>query len=253
MSTVLQDLAALLELQRLDLDNLELRKTLQGIPENIEETRRNVAHIGEILEKERQRVTDAELWRRERERDVAIQNELLGKSKAKLQAARNEKENKAAQREIETIRRTIQEREKEVLQVMEAIEQYRVAIADHSREFAELEAHLKAAEDEGRVRMAEVERKIGETGARRNELAGHVSTPLLRQYERLHRRIGVAVVEAVDGKCTGCHMSLPAQQYNELMRGDKLFTCPACVRILVYKKSLPEETTADAASAGAVG
>ena len=238
MSTVLQDLAALLELQKLDLDNLELRKTLQGIPENIEETRRNVAHIGEILEKERQRVADSDAWRRERERDVEIQNELLGKSKAKLQAARNEKENKAAQREIDTIRHTIQEREKEVLQVMEALEQYRVAIEDHSREFAELEVHLKAVEDEGRVKMAEVEQKIGETGAKRTELASHVSAPLLRQYERLHKRIGVAVVEAADGKCTGCHMNLPPQQYNELMRGDKLFTCPACVRILVYKRPI---------------
>jgi len=253
MSTVLQDLVALLELQRLDLDNLELRKTLQGIPESIEETRRNVAHIGEILEKERQRVADSDAWRRDRERDIEIQSELLGKSKAKLQTARNEKENKAAQREIDTIRRTIQDREKEVLQVMEAIEQYRVAISDHSREFAELEAHLKAAEEEGRVRMAEVEGKIGETGARRTELASRVPSPLLRQYERLHKRIGVAVVEAVEGKCTGCHMNLPPQQYNELMRGDKLFTCPQCVRILVYKKATTEEPRPDANGADAAG
>ena len=250
---MLQDLVALLELQRLDLDNLELRKTLQGIPESIEETRRNVAHIGEILEKERQRVADSDAWRRERERDVEIQNELLSKSKAKLQAARNEKENKAAQREIDTIRRTIQDREKEVLQVMEAIEQYRVAISDHSTEFAELEAHLRAAEEEGRVRMAEVEGKIGETGARRTELASRVPAPLLRQYERLHKRIGVAVVEAADGKCTGCHMNLPPQQYNELIRGDKLFTCPACVRILVYRKPRSEEPEAGADGADVAG
>ncbi len=238
---MLQDLAALEELQKLDVDNLELRKTLQGIPENIEETRRNVAHIGELLEKERLRLAEAEAWRAERERDVSFQNEMLGKSKAKLQAARNEKENKAAQREIDTIRRTIQDREKEVLQVMEAIEQYRVAIADHTREFGELEEHLKGAEDDGRVRMAEVETKIGETSSRRAELAGRVPQALLRQYERLHNRIGVAVVEAKDGRCTGCNMSLPPQQYNELMRGDKLFTCPACVRILVYKKPPQEE------------
>jgi uncharacterized protein len=241
MRTVLQDLAALEELQKLDLDNFELRKTLQGIPENIEETRRNVAHIGELLEKERLRLEEAEAWRAERERDVTFQNELLGKSKAKLQAARNEKENKAAQREIDTIRRTIQDREKEVLQVMEAIEQYRVAIEDHSKEFAELEKHLAVAEEEGRVRMAEVETKIGETSARRAELAGRVSPPLLRQYERLHNRIGLAVVEAKGGRCTGCNMALPPQQYNELMRGDKLFTCPACVRILVYRKPPQED------------
>lgn len=232
----MQDLAALEELQRLDLDNLELRKTLQGIPENIEETRRNVAHIGELLEKERQRLGEAEAWRTEREREAAFHGELLGKSKGKLQAARNEKENKAAQREIEVIQRTIKDRDNEVLQLMGAIEQYRGAIEEHSKEFAELQEHLRALEEEGRVQMADVEARIGETTARRAELAGRVSPPLLRQYERLHKRIGVAVVEAADGRCTGCNMSLPPQQYNELMRGDKLFTCPACVRILVYRK-----------------
>ena len=125
-------------------------------------------------------------------------------------------------------------------------------IEDHSREFAELEEHLRSAEEEGRVRMAEVETRIGETSQRRAELSCRVPPQLLRQYERLHQRIGVAVVEARDGRCTGCNMALPAQQYNELMRGDKLFTCPACVRILVYRKSV-EEPPPDADGAGTAG
>jgi len=236
---VQNDLAALEALQDLDLQNLDLRKELSGIPETIEEMRKNVAHIGEILERERVRLKEAEEWRRDREREVLIQNEMLIKSKTKLQASRNEKESKAAQREIDIIRKNIQEREKEAIEVMEAIEQYRVAIEEHTREFGELEQHLRETEEEGAARVAQVEARIGETASKRADLAARVPKALLGNYERIHKRLGVALVEVVDGSCTGCNMGLPPQMYNELQRGDKLFNCPWCFRILVYKKIDP--------------
>ena len=241
-----EQLAALEELQNLDLENLTLREELTNIPQNIEEMREDVEKVGEILERERERLSEAESWRRDREREIELQNDLLMKSKAKLQSARNEKENKAAQREIDTIRRTIQEREKEALEVLEAIDQYRAAIDEHTAEFAELQGHLTATEEEGARRMAEVEQQLGETDARRRELAERVPRDLLRLYERIHKRLGRAMVEAVDGHCTGCNMELLPQTYNELQRGDKLFNCPNCFRILVFKgngDSAPEQYT----------
>jgi len=133
------DLAALEELQSLDLEILEQKNELEEIPRNLEEMRADVDRIRELLERERQRLEEAEQWRIDRETQVVLHNELLNKSKAKLQAARNEKENKAAQREIDSIRKTIQEREEEAIKVMEAIDQYRGAIAEHEQEFSELE------------------------------------------------------------------------------------------------------------------
>lgn len=230
-----EELAALEQLQNLDLENLELRNELERIPHNIEEMRAEVGHVGELLERERQRLAEAEEWRRDREREIEIQNELIAKSKAKLQAARNEKENKAAQREIDTIRRTIQEREKEALEVMEAIESYRSAIEEHTREFSELEEALRVTEEDGHRRMAEVEEALGRTDSLRKELSSHVPERLLRLYERIHQRLGVALVECVAGHCTGCNMELLPQMYIELQRGEKLINCPTCNRILVFK------------------
>jgi predicted nucleic acid-binding Zn-ribbon protein len=242
---VQEELAALEELQNLDLENLELRNELESIPENIEEMRNDVSHVGEILERERQRLAEAEEWRRDREREIEIQSELLAKSKAKLQAARNEKESKAAQREIDTIRRTIQEREKEAIEVMEAIDSYRTAIEEHTKEFAELESQLEATEKEGQTRMAQVEKEIGLTGSRRAELASRVPERLLRMYERIHKRLGLALVECIDGHCAGCNMELMAQMYVELQRHEKIISCPSCNRILVFKgkdKAAAEES-----------
>lgn len=229
------ELAALEELQALDMETFDFRKELQQIPENLEVMRTDVARVGELLQRERDRLVEAEHWRSEREREISVQNELLMKSKAKLQGARSEKEMKAAQREIDTIKKTISDGEEEALKVMQAIDQYRNAIDEHTREFAELEAHLAASEKEAEERMVDLRGQIAKTDDRRKEISGRISTRTLRLYERIHKRLEMAIVEAREGKCIGCHMELMPQMYIELQKGEKLIQCTNCLRILVFK------------------
>ncbi len=233
------ELAALEELQSLDLEILEHRNELSAIPKNLEAMRTDVAHVGELLNREKERLEEATQWRQEREKEIALQNELLTKSKAKLQAARNEKEQKAAQREIDTIRKTIQEREEEALKVMEASEQYRKAIEEHTKEFGELESQLKDSEVEATARMKTIEATIDSTAQKRAELVNAVPQKTFRLYERIHKRLGRAVVPAEGGHCTGCNLDILPQMYNELQRGDKIYQCSNCYRIMVFK---PKET-----------
>ncbi len=243
------ELEALEQLQALDLETLDIHKELKALPENLEAMRSEVEHIAQLLEKEKQRLREAEEWRLERDKDIAAQNSLLTKSKSKLQSVRNEKEQKAAQREIETIRKNIQDREEEAIKVMEAVEQYRSAIEDHTREFAELESHLRASEEESKARMIELESVIGKGTEKRNEIAGRISVQTLRLYDRIRKRLGRAVVEAKDGYCLGCNMEILAQVYNELQRCDKIYQCANCFRILIFKQK-PQETTEESGSNG---
>ena len=60
-----------------------------------------------------------------------------------------------------------------------------------------------------------------------------VPKALRKRYKLLmSRRAGVAVVEARDGACTGCHMHLPPQMYNSLFVVQEIQTCPHCSRLL---------------------
>lgn len=238
------ELAALEELQTLDLEILKQSTELTTIPENLQAMRDDVAHIGEILGREKERLEEAEQWRADREKEVALQNELLNKSKTKLQAARNEKEHKAAQREIDTIRKTIQDREEEAIKLMEAIDQYRAAIDKHAAEFAELEEQLAEREKEGTARIAEIEAIVSQSDGRRAALVERVPDQTYRLYERIRKRLGAAVVEAEEGHCTGCNMDIRAQMYNELQRGDKIYQCSNCFRILIYKEPAESEDPA---------
>jgi uncharacterized protein len=229
------EVAALNELQALDLEILELRKELEAIPENLKAMEGDVRAVANLLQREKDRLEESEEWRVERERDIGMQNELLAKSKTKQQIARKERELKAAQREVDTIRKNIQEREEETIQLLEAIEQSRNVIEDHSKAFKELEDQLADSQKEGNKRMAEGEAKIGKTASRRKELADCVPRQTLSLYERIHKRLGRAVVEAVEGKCTGCNLGILPQMYIEIQRGEKVFQCSNCYRILFFE------------------
>ncbi len=70
--------------------------------------------------------------------------------------------------------------------------------------------------------------------ARRDALRPRISAASLKVYDDLvagrHR---VAVAKVVDGACLGCHMSLPAQEYDRFLKSEVLFRCSNCRRILV--------------------
>ena len=245
------ELAALEELQTLDLETLEIHNELKSIPENLEAMKADVDHISSLLQREKERLEEAEEWRQDREKDVTSQNGMLTKSKTKLQSVRNEKEQKAVQREIETIRKNIQEREEETLKVLEAIEQYRAAIENHTQEFAELEKHLTESQEQAAVRIADLETLVAKVSSRRSEITARVPKDMLRLYERIQKRLGRAVVEAVDGYCQGCNMEILPQMYNEIQRGDKMYQCANCFRILIFKPKVeaPEEEAKEESAA----
>jgi predicted nucleic acid-binding Zn-ribbon protein len=51
----------------------------------------------------------------------------------------------------------------------------------------------------------------------------------------MERRGGVAVVEARNGACLGCHMHLPPQMYNSLFTLQEVQSCPHCSRLLFVR------------------
>lgn len=232
--TVQQDLANLQKLQDLDLKTIDIRNELADIPSQIENIRQNVETVRVILQKEQKRLEEAEAWKTNKENEIALQNELLAKSKAKLQAARNEKESKAAQREIDTIKKNISDEEKELIELMEAIEQYRIAINEHKKEFGELEDHLKATEQDGHARMAEISSALAKADDGRKEITVLISQKNLRMYERIQRKIGNAIVSVSEPICSGCNFGMLPQKYIELQRGETIISCQNCMRIFVY-------------------
>jgi len=87
-----------------------------------------------------------------------------------------------------------------------------------------------------REAVAEVEALIATEKARRGQLVGKVPAGLLRRYDSIReKRLGVGLVPAAEGGCSGCNMKLPPQLYNILQRADTIEQCPSCQRIVFWE------------------
>lgn len=105
-----------------------------------------------------------------------------------------------------------------------------------------------------RERSAVDQKALAELQAERKTLTAGITPAVLSNYERIRRgRGGIAIAEAIDNRCSKCHIVLRPQFLQELKRGESIMICESCQRILYYNppQSFEEFTgLADGSTAG---
>jgi predicted nucleic acid-binding Zn-ribbon protein len=232
-------LRGLVDLQAIDsriaalrAEMAELPKKLDAVAARLEEARARVA-VAEA------KLAAAEHDRREQEGELQLENEKLSKYRKQLYQIKTNKEYEAMLHEIAGVEKRIGAFEENVLAAMEGADQAKALLAQTRAQADEVRKACAEEEAGLRARLAEVEAAAAAGEADRARLAGGLDAESLRRYEQVRtRRAGLAVVEARQGSCLGCRMTLPPQLYNEIFK-DEILTCPSCQRIL-YVAPKPE-------------
>lgn len=237
-----EQLKHLRELQEEDRKIHELQKQRDAIPARISEMRSSLDAVRLIIEKERAQLNETERFRRDQERELKAQAESLLSAKSK--AVRNSKEFTAITKELDTQKKTQQEREEEILKLLAAIEEFSKSISSHETEYKKLLEEITAREKLEEEKMADFDRRLEGFRLSRKNIEGKVPVALLNRYNQIQkrRRDGIAIVGARGGSCMGCHMNIPPQLFNIVIKGTTIELCPGCARILFF--SPPEETDA---------
>ncbi len=177
-----------------------------------------------------------ETHRRDLEAALEDEEQKMTDRRMRLNRVRNEKELQALRREIELGKEANQQREEEILRVMEALEalQLKSSDADQAHDESQAKSIERLEGHRARISMLKIELETAR-GARGGMVDG-LSPSILRRYEQIfERRGGIAVVEVRNGTCLGCFMNLPPQFYNELQRARDIRGCPNCHRLLVWR------------------
>jgi predicted nucleic acid-binding Zn-ribbon protein len=224
------------KLQGIDGKIMELESSLRALPQKLKGMQDDLAKVEALLERERGQLAEAERWRREQELELKSDEESLQKSKNKAGVVKNSREYMAMQREIESSRKTNEEREAEILKLMNAVESFKTSIATHEKELDALRSAVKEQEVETNKRVSELQAVVDEQSKGRHDIVKEVKPEYLKRYETIRVRRGLAVVPARDGYCVGCNMNIPPQLYNILQRGSSLESCPNCNRIIYWEE-----------------
>jgi predicted nucleic acid-binding Zn-ribbon protein len=242
-------LLLLLELQKIDLRVKELSTAMKALPEKLRPMRQDLAKLETMLAAERARLVEAESFRKLREESIKNEEELLRSARVKLQASRHGKDFAAATREVENRRRSISEREEEVLKIIEAIEKSRTMIESHDKDVESLRAQIGRDQEVIDAQIRELETEVATCSSGREGMRAQVSEKYLRLYDLAITKRGYAIAPVLKGVCQGCHMAVPPQLNNILARLESLESCPRCAR-LIYRSEFLEPPKTDAPPSG---
>ncbi len=234
-----EQLRLLQQLQDIDTQTIEIHKTIEQVPAQLAPAKHDLEKLEAMLVIEREQLSETESWRAEQEDIVNREEEALRNAKAKLQEAKNARDFGAASREIDNKKRSIHDREQEVLKVYEALEVGKEKLATHEEDVAKLRAHVEGEEAQFSDALKELRERAVTVAAGRPDVEAKIEASLLKRYNTVIHRRGTAVVAVKDGVCQGCHMSLAPQLAIQVERGESIQSCRQCNRLLYIPE--PEE------------
>lgn len=141
----------------------------------------------------------------------------------------------------------------EVERFRKYFEQLHARLAQERREFTELVSNLEkddARLSDMRIKLARARKEYDElqtfldehraarkdeaeqARAKADELAKKVDPKLIDQYKKAKRSHSMPVAQALDNRCSGCNVEMPAVLVRKLKEDDEIVECENCGRML---------------------
>jgi len=164
---------------------------------------------------------------------MALEQENVERSEGRLPQIKTQKEYVAVLKEVDTAKKLA----KDLQANIDAKDEILLSLtSDKDEKDAELATNTEQADarcTEVDASMVAVNKKLAEMDGQRSGMLEELPKSLRKRYELLmSRRAGLAIVEASNGACLGCHMHLPPQMFNSLFVLDEIQPCPHCSRLL---------------------
>jgi len=230
LKELIQDLIAL---QDVELEIFKAEAGLKDTPKEIEEIDGIILARKRSLDAIDEEIAELEKRKVPLDTELAENQAILDAADARIKRIKTNKEYLALQREIDLAKKRKADMEEQILTLMDKIERRQKDKERIHESFEEDKALLEKKKKKLFVRCDELEKIINGYKGKVEKLRKKVDPSLLSRYDRIKQnKKGLAVVLCESGVCKGCHMHIPPQLFNELVRGDTLIVCPACQRIL---------------------
>jgi len=241
-----EGLQYLLELQQLDSQIVSRQEALLALPGKRKQFEEALAAVAAALESSGEALQAGELQQRQGESDLQDREALLQKLEGQQFQVKDNAAYTALLHEMDHAKTAISDCETRILEGMEAVETAREAL---SRAEVDDRATRERVASGGRDLDAREEKYQGELvelNAQRDQLSTKLDAELLAVYEKIAKRRRPVLALVSEEMCEGCRVGIPAQNYIEILKGERIITCGNCQRILLH----PEMVSSVAAAGG---
>ncbi len=228
-------LNSLLNLQEIDEDLGELDRSKVYLPEMIQNINKEIEEFERELLENRETFNESKTRQAQLELEIKTDKTDLEKYQEQMKVIKTNKEYDALVAEIDEKKQRISDSEDEVLKLMNVIDEATEKIEELEKKLVETKASNETQLDHLRAELEALEMKINEKKKERLGVAKTVDRRALTTYERIRKgKGGLAVVPLRKRACGGCFKQIPPQMVQQIRRGDRLYTCDSCGRILIW-------------------
>ena len=230
-----EDIEQVNRLQSLDLKIAELQREVASLPKHILHIEKALDSHLRRLEADRAALAANQKDRKRLEEEAKVQQQKISKLKDQMLEAKTNDQYRAFQHEIEYCEKEIRNAEDRILDLMAESEPLDANVKKAEAALKEEKQQVESEKLRARERTAVDQKELDQLLAERKGLVAGLKPQVYSAYERIRKKWhGVAVAEALDGRCSACQIVLRPQFYQDLRRGDELMFCETCGRILYY-------------------
>lgn len=127
--------------------------------------------------------------------------------------------------------------EKETLSLMEETEKLGQELIEVVNNYNKLKEEIENNMNEFKSTSIQLKLEIKKEKVIINKISSRLSEDLRKKYLTLKASKGKVLAQVHDGKCNGCHMTIPLYIMSKLKNKEEITYCDNCGRILYYKES----------------
>jgi predicted nucleic acid-binding Zn-ribbon protein len=232
---MLPDIKHAIRLQLLDDRTTVLSREIAAFPKHIAELEKRLeAHLRR-LDSDKTAVAANLKERKKIEGEIQASEQKISKLKGQMMEAKNNEQYHAFQHEIDFCQQEIGRNEERILVLMSESEPLEKNVKAAEVALAAEKKEVDAEKRKAQERTAADRQKIDRLKAERGAILAEMTPKVASEYERIRKgRAGVAIAEAVNGRCSKCNIMLRPQFLQELKLGNSIMVCESCRRMLYY-------------------
>lgn len=230
-----ENMRLLIAIQDCDTHIMDIQAKKDAGPQRMERLKKDLEALERTLDEGQQRFKACEQESRATEQEVENLENRLKKAEVKLSSINSNKEYRAALKELDELKRQKALLEDRLIEYMEEMEALRGECEMGQQRVREGTRQFEEDRDRVLKEQAALEEALGRFQTQREQFTKDIDGTLLSRYDSLRgKKGGVAVTPVIKGVCQACHLGIPPQKFNELIRGDQLMRCPNCYRIIYW-------------------
>jgi len=220
-----------------EIKEINIKKRLA--PLKLQDLKKALDEMEMLLKEKKDRLESIKKDRREMEQGIQDLESKMEKSRVKLSNIKSNKEYTAVLKEIEDQEKEKSLNEDNLLHLMDEIDVLDKSLMEGNSELAGLKDQYARTMEEVEKEIKELDERTKSLEQKRMMFCDSIDKDLLKRYLLLQgRKGGIAIGPVIGGVCQSCHMGIPPQQFNELIRCHSLTTCPNCNRIIYWGEDI---------------